>query len=84
MFDVTWSPGTLGVMLHGRLVIIPSTVSTDNTGTRNRSIDFTFSLFKNQIKLNLLLKFNLEGDKNRSLVLMQEITLVRKGEFKKF
>ena len=73
MFDVTWSPGTLGVMLHGRLVIIPSTVSTDNTGTRNKSIDFTFSLFKNQIKFNLLLKFNLEGDKNRSLFLMQEM-----------
>lgn len=29
----TWSPGTLGVMLHGRFVIIPRTVSTDSIGT---------------------------------------------------
>ena len=29
----TWSPGTLGVMLQGRLVIMPSTVSTDRRGT---------------------------------------------------
>ena len=31
----TWSPGTLGVMLQGRLVIIPSTVSTESSGTGN-------------------------------------------------
>ena len=29
----TWSPGTLGVILHGRFVIIPRTVSTDSMGT---------------------------------------------------
>ena len=32
---LTWSPGTLGVMLQGRLVIMPRTVSTDSRGTGN-------------------------------------------------
>lgn len=34
----TWSPGTLGVMLHGRFVIIPRTVSTDSMGTEKWNI----------------------------------------------
>ena len=37
--NLTWSPGTLGVMLQGRLVIIPSTVSTDSRGTARENIN---------------------------------------------
>ena len=39
---MTWSPGTLGVMLHGRFVIIPRTVSTDSIGTEKFSKFRTF------------------------------------------
>ena len=77
---LTWSPGTLGVMLQGRFVIIPSTVSTDSRGTGSKYIIRIFFLMGILVEiLHLHIEYPLytEGRDLSSLTRLGELELYK-------